>query len=398
MHAPWGIIKIHFLTQIPYTPVCYYVVLPLSRNNCLLIAFISIDGCDFEAFDCFYSPAKRRGPNPGRLNPLLGGTAMTGTGTTTGKSGGGGRIAKNNDSSAAQGGKHSLATPSTTTPTSQPPLRNHDGSEWQPNTMLGVGGAGATTAALMGTAGSVVGGSSINSYAVDHQQQQTNIQHQLNLLQQQIQQQQQQQQQLQATKQIQHQHQQPQFQNIMNPSEMAASAVSAAPPPVEPNAQRRKVTEKPLQQQSGIPRSIMAHTHLLDRGDPDGSRLRAYYKLSIDEMFRLPCTPTDEEYCARTGQQMPGSHLAALSAARFAEAALGAIVHNEVGLAMELCNAVVHCLRESVQEPVDDSVMFEVAKAYFLLGVFRAYRGDMTRYFKYRRVCLTYLSKLEVRG
>lgn len=146
----------------------------------------------------------------------------------------------------------------------------------------------------------------------------------------------------------------------------------------------------------GIPRTIMSHTHMLDRGDPEGSRLRAYYKLSIDEMFRLPSTPSDEEYSASTGQPIPGHHLAALSATRFAEAALGAIVHNEVVLAMELCNAVVHCLRESVQQTVELTVMFEVAKAYFLLGVFRAYRGDMARYFKYRRVCMTYLSRLEV--
>jgi hypothetical protein len=41
--------------------------------------------------------------------------------------------------------------------------------------------------------------------------------------------------------------------------------------------------------------------------------------------------------------------------------------------------------------------MFEVARSYFLLGVFRAFRGDMLRYFKYRRVCLTYVSKLDVR-
>ena len=98
-----------------------------------------------------------------------------------------------------------------------------------------------------------------------------------------------------------------------------------------------------------------------------------------------------------TPRMIPGTHLAALSAARFAEVALGAIVHNEVSLAMELCNAVVHCLRESVQEPVQPPYMFEVARSYFLLGVFRAFRGDMVRYFKYRRVCLTYVSKLEVR-
>ena len=171
---------------------------------------------------------------------------------------------------------------------------------------------------------------------------------------------------------------------------------------LEPGAQRLKQTTQPGSQHPSIPRTIISHTHLLERGDPEGSRLRAYYKLSIDELFRLPSTPTDEEFCARlnvpglTPQMIPGIHLAALSASRFAEITLGALVHNDVGLAMELCNAVVHCLRESVKEPVEMPAMFEVAKAYFLLGVFRAYRGDMDRYFKYRRVCLTYLSKLEV--
>jgi len=123
--------------------------------------------------------------------------------------------------------------------------------------------------------------------------------------------------------------------------------------------------------------------------------------LSVDELFGFPPTPTDEEYCARlnihgmTPRMIPGTHLAALSAARFAEVAVGAIVHNEAPLAMELCNAVVHCLKESVQDPVQPPYMFEVARSYFLLAVFRAFRGDTIRYFKYRRVCLTYVSKLD---
>jgi len=123
--------------------------------------------------------------------------------------------------------------------------------------------------------------------------------------------------------------------------------------------------------------------------------------LSVDEIFGFPPTPTDEDYCALLNipgispRMIPGTHLAALSAARFAEVALGAIVHNEAPLAMELCNAVVHCLKECVSEPVQPPYMFEVARSYFLLGVFRAFRGDMTRYFKYRRVCLTYVSKLD---
>jgi len=155
---------------------------------------------------------------------------------------------------------------------------------------------------------------------------------------------------------------------------------------------------------NGVPKTIASHTHLLELSDPDGSRLRAYYRLSIDEIFGFPPTPTDEEYCTRlnipgmTPRMIPGTHLAALSAARFAEVALGAIVHNETPLAMELCNAVVHCLKESVQEPVQPPYMFEVARSYFLLAVFRSFRGDMIRYFKYRRVCFTYVSKLEDAG
>jgi hypothetical protein len=164
---------------------------------------------------------------------------------------------------------------------------------------------------------------------------------------------------------------------------------------------RLKLEEQP-QQAPGIPRTITLHTNLLERGNIEGARLYSYYILSIDELYRLPPTPSDEEYCASlnmpdmTADMLPGSHLAALSASRFAEIALGALVSNDVSLGMELCNAVVHCLRESVQEPVQTPITFEVAKCYFLLGTFRALRGDMARYFKYRRVCMTYLSKLEV--
>jgi hypothetical protein len=96
-----------------------------------------------------------------------------------------------------------------------------------------------------------------------------------------------------------------------------------------------------------------------------------------------------------TPNQIPGTHLAALSAARFAELALGALVHNEVPTAMELCNAVVHCLREAASVSTG-IILFEVGKAYLLLGVFRAFRGDMDRYLKYRRVCLSYLSRCDV--
>ena len=63
---------------------------------------------------------------------------------------------------------------------------------------------------------------------------------------------------------------------------------------------------------------------------------------------------------------------------------------------MELYNATVHSLRECLKDPVKPEYGFEVARAYFLLGTFRAFRGDMVRYFKYRRGCMSHLSKLEV--
>jgi hypothetical protein len=165
----------------------------------------------------------------------------------------------------------------------------------------------------------------------------------------------------------------------------------------------------PTSRLSNVPRTISSHTHLLEPNDPDGTRLYAYYRLSIDEMFRLPPTVRPQDLLLRiqmtngNNLEVSGASLATLSAAHFAELALGALVHNEVAWAMELCNAVVHCLRDSCQdegttaEPQANVVQFEIARAYFLLGVFRACRGDMLRYFKYRSVCLGYLGKLEVR-
>ena len=145
--------------------------------------------------------------------------------------------------------------------------------------------------------------------------------------------------------------------------------------------------------------TVAAHLHLLSRNDIDGNRLRSYYRLSVDELFALPTVPTDEEYFNRLNLPMPRvipkGLLNALLAARFSEIALGALVHDEVALAMELCNATVHCLRKCVEEPVEQSYLFEVSRAYFLLGVFRAFRGDMERYLKYRRVCMTHLSQLQ---
>jgi hypothetical protein len=288
-------------------------------------------------FECVYSPAKRRGPVPGR------------SGTTRKANEAFGRPGMEAEWQGGMGGAQSMEE----LQLRQMMLQN-----------MGAGNQGL---------GLDQGPSYLDS-------QQAAIQQQLNLIQQ-----------LQVQ------------QNLSERGGAAAAAAAAAE--VEQPARRMKLDQQPkpnTTDANGVPRTIAAHTHLLELSDPDGSRLRAYYRLSVDELFGFPPTPTDEEYCMRlnipgmTPRMIPGTHLAALSAARFAEVALGAIVHNEVALGMELCNAVVHCLRESVQEPVQPPYMFEVARSYFLLGVFRAFRGDMIRYFKYRRVCLTYISKLEV--
>lgn len=162
---------------------------------------------------------------------------------------------------------------------------------------------------------------------------------------------------------------------------------------------RRFKTEGTDGDDANAPDTVAAHIPLLGRDSIDGNRLRAFYRLSVDELYVLPPIPSDEEYCARHNLSislLPGSHRSALNAARFAEIALGAVVHNEVALAMELCNAVVHTLRDCMKAPVKPEYAFEVARAYFLLGAFRAFRGDMVRYFKYRRASMLHLSKLGV--
>ena len=151
----------------------------------------------------------------------------------------------------------------------------------------------------------------------------------------------------------------------------------------------------------GFPKSVLHHLPLLDKSNADGNRLRSYYDLSVDELFCLPPIPTDEEYCSRlkvpiNPSLLPRFDLAALQAARFAEISLGALANNQVALGLELSNATVMCLRECVEEPVHPSCMYDVARAYLLHGIFRSFRGDMVRYFKYRRVCLTHISQLDV--
>lgn len=150
----------------------------------------------------------------------------------------------------------------------------------------------------------------------------------------------------------------------------------------------------------GLPKSFTKHVSLLKKDSKEGNLLRAYYQTSIDDLFDLPHIPSDEEYCNLIGgsyksNMLPGFDLAALKAARFSEIALGALVNNQIPLALELSNATVLCLRECVDEPIHHSCVFDVARAYFLHALFRSYRGDVERYLKYRRVCLTHVSQLE---
>ena len=125
--------------------------------------------------------------------------------------------------------------------------------------------------------------------------------------------------------------------------------------------------------------------------------------MSINEIFCLPPIPTDEEYCIKRTTQIDPAHLprseaASLQAARFAEIALGAQVNNQMSLAFQLSNATVICLQECMETIVHPSSLYYVARAFFLHGVLRSLKGDFHRYFKYRRICLTHLSQLNVSG
>ena len=164
------------------------------------------------------------------------------------------------------------------------------------------------------------------------------------------------------------------------------------------SAQRLRKSEGPPDN-IGVEKTVTKHISLLEKSSVFGNRLRSYYSLAIDTLFNLPPVPSDEEYCAElnanmTPSMLPPFDVSALRAARFAEIALGALVSNQIALALELSNATVVCLKQCVEEPVHPSCMYDVAKAYFLHGMFRSYRGDMPRYFKYRRVCLAKLSQL----
>lgn len=152
--------------------------------------------------------------------------------------------------------------------------------------------------------------------------------------------------------------------------------------------------------------SIARHISLLQPSSTDGALLRSIYELTTNGVLTLPPIPTDEEYCERLSlppgsnhnnpNKLPTFDLSALRAARFAELSLGALANEQASLAMELSNASTICLRDCVDKPAHTSCLYELTRAYLLLGIFRSLRGDMVRYFKYRRVCLMQISKLDV--
>jgi hypothetical protein len=168
-----------------------------------------------------------------------------------------------------------------------------------------------------------------------------------------------------------------------------------------PASQRPRKIMDVMCEGTRLPSTVALHLPLIERGNLDGKRLRAYFCLSVDELFRLPPIPTEEEYCARLPvpiepSLLPSFEVSALRAGRFAEIALGALASDQISLALELSNSTVACLRDCVDQPVQASCMYDIARAYLLLGIFRSFRGDMVRYFKYRRVCLLHLSQLDV--
>lgn len=144
------------------------------------------------------------------------------------------------------------------------------------------------------------------------------------------------------------------------------------------------------------------YLRLLSKSSLEGNRLRSYYELSVNELLNLPPIPSDEEYCRslpiplENPRLLPRFDLAALNSARFAELAIGAHVSNQAVLSTELSNATVACLKDCVEEPIHPMCMFDMARAYFLHAFLLSVKGDLERYFKYRRVCLTSISRMDV--
>mmetsp|Transcript_6669 Transcript_6669/g.14815 ORF Transcript_6669/g.14815 Transcript_6669/m.14815 type:complete len:711 (-) Transcript_6669:176-2308(-) len=161
-------------------------------------------------------------------------------------------------------------------------------------------------------------------------------------------------------------------------------------------ASKRPYTLPP--QNTKLPDSVASHLPLLQLNNPNGVILRSYYELSTNDILNLPAIPTEEEYCARLNisrNELPIYDQSALRAAQFSELALGALANSQIPLALELSNSSVMCLRNCVGDPpIHKICLYEVARAYLLHGIFRSFRGDSVRYFKYRRVCMTHILQM----
>lgn len=164
--------------------------------------------------------------------------------------------------------------------------------------------------------------------------------------------------------------------------------------------QRMKMSSSESREEKSTPKYIAKYEPLLGPTNQEGNMLRSYYEISVNELFRLPPIPTDEEFCLKlplpiSVSQMSRGDACTLKAGRFAELALGAQANYQVSLALELSNATVVCLRESIADQSYPCGAYDKARAYFLHAVLRSFRGDFERYFKYRRICLTHMNQLK---
>jgi len=419
----------------------------------------SIEGIDLAAFECIYSPAKRRGPVPGKAGQArkemsninataaamavnAGGGGMNvaggdGAGSGAGGSGagGGGGGSKNSNlmrmdlsiggfgAAGAAGGNNMMLQQQQLAALGMAGNMNGMGMNKNSNQGNGGGSGGGSSGnsngdmndamafqrqilmqqqmLMQGMAGMDQSGSGtnqqamINPLAFSMMQQQLQLQQQQQVLNKMMQQMQGQQQMLNTNNNSNNNNASNNSGNTNNGSIEDGEMSGQGP------AQRMRIDQNQNQSQdpSSINKVVRKHLPLLEKSSIDGNRLRSYYSLSIDVLYKFPPVPSDEEYCAKLNIAMnpmvlPQFDLAALRAARFSEIALGAMVANQIHLSLELSNAVVACLKQCAEEPVHPSCMYDVARAYFLHGMFRSYRGDMPRYFKYRRVCLAKLSQL----
>jgi hypothetical protein len=195
-------------------------------------------------------------------------------------------------------------------------------------------------------------------------------------------------------------------QNVMQPSPMPSQYVQEQQPTYVQEQQptkRAHRAEPTSGNTDGLPKSVVSHLPLLDPYNRDGNILRSYFDLSVNDVLNLPPIPSDEQYLNRLNSNnynyiidyIPSYDQSVLRAARFAELALGALANDQISLALELSNCSVMCIRNCGDEPTESSCMYEVARAYLLHGIFRSFRGDFMRYFKYRRVCMAHVGQLE---